>query len=111
METKNVEGNSNDELKEIVANLIREVFRHDLSLLEIVYPHQKGDNSENEKSFNTLRGRILRSGNDAVRELDHVFDSFVSFKANSYVKTTSPGIETIIISFKEKYLVNPRGGK
>lgn len=110
MSTIEVEGNSNKELKEILAKKYQELFRQNLSLLEVVFPHEKGDNSENEKTFNSLRSKILRAGNDAVRDLDSIFDSFVTFKLYEYIKRETPGIQTIIIDFRNKYKINGKGG-
>ncbi len=109
--TNNVEGNSNAKLKEIISDNIKVLFRNNLSLLEIVFPHDKGDNSENEKDFNTLRSRILRAGNDTVRDLDKIFESFVVFELYEYKKTLKPEVETFIFDFKSRYNINKREGK
>ncbi len=106
----NVEGNSNNELKEILAKRFQEMFRQNLSLLEVVFPHTKDDGSDAEKSFNALRSRILRSGNDAVRELDKIFENYVIFKLFEYKRVENPTVQTDIFNFKKNWNTN-RGGK
>ena len=106
-----VNGNSNLELKGILSERFKDMFWKILSLLEIAFPHEKGDGSDNEKRFNALRSKILRIGNDSVRDLDAVFDSYVSFKVSSYERIYHPEAETLIIDFKNKWKVNDTKGK
>ena len=109
--TNEMEGNSNAKLKEILANRISDLFRSNLSLLEIVLPHDKGDNSDNEKDFNALRSRILRVGNDTVRDLDRIFENFVVFELYENKKVIKPEVETIIIDFRKTYTLNKIKGQ
>ena len=97
--TNEMEGNSNAKLKEILANRISDLFRSNLSLLEIVLPHDKGDNSDNEKDFNALRSRILRVGNDGIDETTIIVinQKIRIYLANGRRKT----ISLIILVFKQ----------
>ncbi len=104
-----IEGNSNRELKEVLAIQNKDVLWQTLTFLEVAFPHQKGDGSENEKKYNGLRSKILRIGNDSVRELDNIFDSYVVFKVYEYKKQYKANLETVIYDFRSKYKI--LGGK
>lgn len=103
-----IEGNSNKELKDIISKGYQDLFWQILTFLEVAFPHQRGDGSDNEKQFNNLRSKILRIGNDGVRELDNVFSSYIAFQLYEYKKQYRPNLETIIIDFRSKYKI---GGK
>lgn len=105
----NIEGNSNKELKETISKQFTDLFWQTLTFLEVAFPHQKGDGTENEKKYNSIRSKILRIGNDNVRELDNIFSSYVSFKVYEYIRQPKANIETRIYDFRSQYKI--LGGK
>jgi len=107
--TNEVEGNSNLEFKSLITKRFQDMFSQTLFYLEIAFPHEKGDGSSEEKQFNAIRSKILRVGNDNIRELENLLDSFVIFKLYEYKQILSKVTQTDIISFKQNYKV--LGGK
>ncbi len=101
-----VQGNANEDLKGLLSRRYQDIFKQSLFLLEVAFPHSKGDGSDNEKTFTLLRSKILRIGNDAVRELDDIFNSYVAFKLTEYKRQDVPGAETIVLDFKNNYKIN-----
>ena len=57
-----------DNLYGDLARLFNSFFGDVLNILQIRYPHKRGDGSENENQFLFLRSKILRSGNDRIRK-------------------------------------------
>lgn len=110
-----IPGNSNKELRDVLAKRFNDVFWQALSLLEVAFPHDKGDGSENEKKFNAIRGKVLRVGNDAVRDLDPLLESYVVFQMFEYQRRTRPDVDKFIFDFRQNYVIlskdNKNGGK
>lgn len=100
-----IEGNSNQELKIIINQKFQDLFWQILTYLEITFPHTPGDSSQNEKTYNSLRAKILRIGNDAIRSNDDLFKSFVSFKVYDYKPVKRDNVQTDIYKFKNT--INP----
>jgi hypothetical protein len=105
MENNEIVGNSNLEFKEIINNKFKDLFWQALSYLEISHPHTQGDGSDNEKIYNTLRSKILRIGNDAIRSNDDLFKSFVVFKLYEYKLEKNENVKTDIYNFKSKFKI------
>lgn len=104
-----IEGNANQELKIILGQRFQDLFWQVLTYLEIAFPHKPGDGSDNERSYNSLRSKVLRIGNDAIRSSDDLFKSFVAFKVYEYKQVKRDGIKTEIYNFKNKFKVNGVG--
>jgi len=98
-----IDGNSNPEFKVILNQKIQDMFWKILTYLEVSFPHKPGDGSENEKSYNAIRSKILRIGNDAIRSNDDLFKSFVTFKVYDYKLVRRDGVETQIFTFKNNW--------
>lgn len=60
-------GNSNDILYDEISSLFNSYFGNVLDILSARFPHIKGDGSDNEHQFICLRSKILRAGNDKIR--------------------------------------------
>lgn len=60
-------GNSNDILYNEISSLFNSYFGNVLDILSARFPHVKGDGSDNEHQFMCLRSKILRAGNDKIR--------------------------------------------
>ena len=60
-------GNSNDILYGEISSLFNSYFGNVLDILSARFPHVKGDGSDNEHQFMCLRSKILRAGNDKIR--------------------------------------------
>ena len=60
-------GNSNDILYSEISSLFNSYFGNVLDILSARFPHVKGDGSDNEHQFMCLRSKILRTGNDKIR--------------------------------------------
>ena len=97
-------GNSNNELKDILKSRFSDLFGQTLLLLEVAFPHQKGDGSDNEKRFSLIRSKILRIGNNNIRDLDGLFEDFAVFKINEYVKMPVK-VESDIFDFRKRYSI------
>lgn len=67
----------NAELKDGITRLFHNYFGEVLDILATRFPHRKGDGSVNEMEFLSLRSRILRKGNDILREdLDSILADY-----------------------------------
>lgn len=97
---------NNEELKRLLAKRFEDMLWQTLTFMEVSFPHKRGDGSSNENSYNTIRSKILRIGNDNIRELDSILESFIAFKLFEYKKVKNPDIETQIFNFKSKFKVN-----
>lgn len=95
----------NDELKKLLAKRFEDMLWQTLTFMEVSFPHKKGDGSANENSYNTIRSKILRIGNDNIRELDTILDSFAAFKLFEYKKVRTPDIDIQIFNFKSKFKI------
>ena len=74
------EGNNNDILYSDIVSLFNSYFGDVLNILSARFPHIKGYGSINEHQFMCLRSKILRSGNDKIR------NDLVDIIRNYYVK-------------------------
>jgi len=101
--------NSNDELEKELKDRFKDMMWQTLTFLEVALPHRKGDGSDNENRYNTIRQKVLRIGNDNIRELQGMFNSFVALKVYEYKKQVNPNIHTDVVNFKSKIKIN--GGK
>lgn len=90
----------NEEVKRQIESRIKEMFSQLLVYLEISLPHEKGDSSDNEKRFNTIRSKILRSGNDTIRSLDDILRGIIMLKAGDYNIVTKDNDMTFSIVAK-----------
>lgn len=104
-----ITGNSNSNFRDLISKRFQDMFSKTLIYLEVAFPHQKGDGSENEKRFNSIRSQILRIGNDNIRELDNVLNSFVIFQLYEYKQILNKNAQMDIFNFKNKYKI--LGGK
>lgn len=104
-----IKGNSTSEFKEIINSRFKDLYSQALSYLEISHPHKPGDGSDNEKIYNTLRSKILRIGNDAIRSNDELFKSFVVFKLYEYKLEKNESIKIDIYNFKNNFTINQKG--
>ena len=59
--------NDNDILTREISSLFNSYFGNVLDILSARFPHIKGDGSDNEHQFMCLRSKILRAGNDKIR--------------------------------------------
>lgn len=100
-----VNGSNNEELKKLLAKRFEDMLWQILTFMEVSFPHKRGDGSENEQRYNIIRSKILRIGNDNIRELDTIMSCYVAFKAFDYKKTKSPDIDTQIFNFKNKFKI------
>ena len=105
--------NSNDEVEDILKKDFQDVMWHVLMLLEVDFPHKKGDGSYEEKQFNTIRPKILRAGNDKIRNLESLLDSYAILKVQEYKPVSRPDIQIDIMDFRNKFKINQinKGGR
>jgi hypothetical protein len=59
--------NDNDILLREISLVFNSYFGNVLDVLSARFPHVKGDGSNNEHQFMCLRSKILRAGNDKIR--------------------------------------------
>src|SRR3990167_1917844 len=98
--------NHNLELKEIFKRNYEDFWWELLTYLELSFPHAKGDNSDNEKRFNVIRSRILRLGNNKVRDLEKIFQSYVVLQLTEFKLVANKDIQKEIFDFKNKFSIN-----
>ncbi len=96
---------NNDELKKLLAKRFEDMLWQTLTFMEVAFPFKRGDGSANENSYNTIRSKILRIGNDNIRELDTILESFAAFKLFEYKKVKTPDIDVQIFNFKSKFKI------
>jgi hypothetical protein len=75
-------------LKESIRRLFNSHFSEVLDILSSRFPHVKGDGSPNELEFNGLRAKVLRSGNNKIRQIPDVMNDFDIVKARETVVET-----------------------
>ncbi len=102
---KELAGEVSEEVKAQIKETYESIMHQTLTFMEISFPHEKGDGSENEKRFNIIRSKILRLGNDKIRDLDKIMGKYVTFKLYDYAQSTNEFIITEIINFKQN--LNP----
>lgn len=103
-----MEENSNEEIKNLIKNELQDSMWQTLTYLEVAFPHRKGDGSENELRFSAIRQKVLRTSNDSIRNLDSIFNNYVTLKLYEYKKEINKNLQQDIISFKDKYQVIKR---
>ena len=83
----------NDILYGEISSLFNSYFGNVLDILSARFPHIKGDGSENENQFICLRSKILRAGNDKIRnELVSIIKNYNARKIyNTSVKKIDIG--------------------
>ena len=81
-------------LAEAVVRLFHSHFSDTLNTLSARFPHRPEDNSVNEAEFQGLRAKVLRSGNNKLRQLPEMFADFEVIKVRDTV------VEQIDISTK-----------
>lgn len=88
--------NDNDILYSEISSLFNSYFGNVLDILSARFPHIKGDCSENEHQFMCLRSKILRAGNDKIRnELVSIVRNYNAKKIyNTSVKKIDIGQRT-----------------
>jgi len=64
------------ELQNEIVRLFHSHFCEVLNILSVKFPHEKGDGSQNEIDFKVLRAKILRSGNNKIRELNEILADY-----------------------------------
>lgn len=85
------------ELSDDVSRLFNLLFGDFLDILSTRFPHTKGDGSTNEKEFLGLRSKVLRSGNNIIRnELAKVISNY------NVVKKYEEDTETVSVGQKVK---------
>lgn len=95
--------NSNEEMEAHLKANFQDMIWQTLTYLEIAFPHEKGDGTANEKQYKAIRQKVLRIGNNNIRELDSIFDSYVVLKIYEYKKQVNPKIQTDIVTFKDAF--------
>lgn len=100
-----INDSNNEELKKLLSKRFEDMLWQILTFMEVSFPHKKGDGSENELRYSVIRSKILRIGNDNIRELDNILASYVAFKAFEYKKTKTQDIDTQIFHFKHKFQI------
>ena len=90
-------GNDNDTLYKEISSLFNSYFGNVLDILSARFPHIKGDNSENEHQFMCLRSKILRAGNDKIR--NNLFDIIKNYNVSKEYETN---VKKITIGQKVK---------
>jgi hypothetical protein len=63
-------------LKTLLDPLFVSVWADFLNIVFEWFPHNRGDRSENERTFQAIRHRVLRVGNDAKREMSNILEDF-----------------------------------
>jgi hypothetical protein len=59
-----------------VVHLFHSLFSEILDILSSRFPHRSGDKSQNEAEYNAIRAKILRSGNNKLRELPEILSDY-----------------------------------
>ena len=87
-----------DRLQDDLPRLFNSFFGEVLNILQIRFPHKRGDGSENESQFLCLRSKILRCGNDKLRDsLPKILNEYDVI--NRYDTVTT---KTILVNTKTK---------
>ena len=103
--------NANKELEEVMKKKFNDMMWETLIYLEIAFPHERGDGSREEKLFNTIRPKILRIGNEHIRDLEKIFNSYGILKVQEYTPIVRKDVKVDIYNFRNKFKVNKQGGK
>jgi hypothetical protein len=84
-------------LTEDIVRLFHSHFSESLDILSSRFPHRHGDKSQNEADYSGLRAKILRSGNNKLRDLPRILSDYEVVKVRDTVvetKSVSPRTET-----------------
>jgi len=68
-------------LKARIDKALQDLWTDALVALEEALPHERGDGSANERLFKALRHRVLTTGNNQKRDLEHQLGCFVIWQA------------------------------
>lgn len=92
-ENKQIQAETLISLSDDVSRLFNLLFGDILNILSSRFPHTRGDGSRNEKEFLGLRSKILRGGNNILRnELPKVVSNYdVVKKYDEQTETVSVG--------------------
>lgn len=84
---------NNELLYNDIVSLFNSYFRDVLDILSTRFPHIKGDGSINEHQFMCLRSKILRAGNDKIRNNlgDIIRNYYVKKMFNTDIKRIDVG--------------------
>ena len=87
---KNQEYITNDSrlLEDEVVRLFNAHLRETLDILSSRFAHIPGDKSQNELEFKGLRAKILRSGNNKMRQLPSLINDYNVIKTHDTVVET-----------------------
>lgn len=80
--------------QESIVRLFNAHFSEVLDVLSSRFPHTKGDNSSNEVEFQGLRAKILRSGNNKIRQMPEVMKNYVILKVTEDAEVEKIDIST-----------------
>ena len=81
-------------LEEALSHLFEDFFGQVLNYMEIALPYSRnGQTSENQAQFTLLRSKVLRDGNDKIREMKLLFGDYLVKKVYESKRTiiTFPG--------------------
>ena len=95
-EKKQIETNNGDLIEDVV-RLFHSHFSEVLDILSSRFPHTKGDESINEKEFNGLRAKVLRSGNNKLRKLPEIVSDYSVMKVRDTIEEQKIMVKTPVI--------------
>jgi hypothetical protein len=78
------------ELLTEISGLFHSLFSDMLNMLSARFPHSKGDGSSNEKEYLAMRAKVLRSGNDKLRQIPKILCEY-DFERNTVKSTVNVG--------------------
>lgn len=73
-----------------ISGLFHSLFSDTLNMLSMRFPHSKGDGSVNEKEYLAMRSRVLRCGNDKLRQLPKIIGNY-NFEKSTIVEKINVG--------------------
>ena len=72
--------------------------------------HDHGGGSREEKSFKTIRPKVLKVVNNKIRSIENLLDSYALLKVQEY-KPILQDIQVDLYDFRKKWKINTIGGK
>lgn len=75
-------------LTEDIVRLFHSHFSESLDILSSRFPHRHGDGSQNEADYGGLRAKVLRSGNNKLRDLPRILSDYQVVKVRDTVVET-----------------------
>lgn len=94
----------NEMLEQDVARLFNSFFGEVLDILSSRFPHIKDDESQNEREFLCLRSKILRCGNNKIRQ------NLPEILRNFEVKKIYIGSDKQVIEVGQRVILNKEKG-